>query len=179
MSANELITLITEARERLAKMESMVAKLAKKEMKKAAKKASKEASDASDSEIPYPPMPSSMAKDSESEKSEKPEKAEKPEKPEKAKRTPSAWATALKEVYTPLVKEALGEGVKMNGIHMKVAGYLKKNGNENPSLDDVKDAIEFLMSNPDYKSDTAQKRSDTASESSKKRGRPKKTKVTE
>lgn len=172
MSANELITLITEARERLAKMESMVAKLAKKEMKKAAKKAS----DASDSEIPYPPMPSSMAKDSES---EKPEKAEKPEKPEKAKRTPSAWATALKEVYTPLVKEALGEGVKMNGIHMKVAGYLKKNGNENPSLDDVKDAIEFLMSNPDYKSDTAQKRSDTASESSKKRGRPKKTKVTE
>uniref|UniRef100_A0A6C0D920 Uncharacterized protein n=1 Tax=viral metagenome TaxID=1070528 RepID=A0A6C0D920_9ZZZZ len=162
MSATELITLITETRERLAKMEAMVAKMANKEAKKTAKKTAKGTiceNHSSDTEIPYPPVPASQPSSP---------KAEKP------KRAASAWAVALKEVYTPLVKEALGEGVKMNGLHMKVAGYLKKNDNEKPSLDDVKAAIAFLQSNPEYKSDTAQKRADTASEGSKKRGRPKK-----
>jgi hypothetical protein len=147
-------------------MEAMVDKLAKKEAKKAAKKAAKEAKVSSESDDDEPlfakikqPLPASPMQ----------------EEPVKAKRPPSAWAIALKEVYTPLVKEALGEGVKMNGMHMKVAGYLKKNNVEKPTLDDVKLAIEFLQTNPDYKSDTAQKKVDSTSESSeKKRGRPKK-----
>jgi hypothetical protein len=88
----------------------------------------------------------------------------------------SAWAVAMREVYTPLVKEALNGEKMPNGLHMKVAGYLNKNGNKKPTLDDVKAAIEFLQNNPDYKSDTQKRKmSDSGSEtSSKKRGRPKK-----
>jgi len=116
-----------------------------------------------------PPLPKSPAAAPAPEPAAEPVPAKEP--------VASAWAVALKEVYTPLVREALGEGVKMpSGLHMKVAGYLKKNGNEKPTLDDVKAAIEFLQNNPDYKSDTAmRKTSDSGSEtSSKKRGRPKK-----
>jgi hypothetical protein len=162
MSATKVMTLIAETRERLSQMEALLEGLQKKKEAKKAKKAAKAAKEAdSDSDayllsfdVPLPASP----------------KADKP------KRAASAWATMLKEVYAPLVKEALGDGVKMSaGLHLKVAGYLKKKGNEKPSLDDVKETIKFLSDNPDYKSDHAQKKSDSGSEASdKKRGRPKK-----
>ena len=193
MSIPQLATLITDMEERLTQMKSLVVQLQEKAAKKASKKAAKplvnpDIITLSDSDVPSTPVskktkraPDAPKKSSALPllpKSPAPAPAAEPE-PEpapKKERAVSAWATALKEVYVPLVKEALGEGVKMNGIHMKVAGYLKKNGNEKPTLNDVKAAIEFLQSNPDYKSDTAMRRaSDSSSETSaKKRGRPKK-----
>lgn len=194
MSIPQLATLITEMEERLTQMKTLVVQLQEKAAKKASKKTAKplvnpDIITLSDSDVPSTPVPKKTKRAPDAPKkdpalpllpkSPAAAAAAEPEPEAKKERAVSAWATALKEVYVPLVKEALGEGVKMNGIHMKVAGYLKKNGNEKPTLNDVKAAIEFLQSNPDYKSDTAMRReSDSSSETSaKKRGRPKKTAV--
>lgn len=198
MSIPQIATLITEMEERLTQMKTLVAQLQEKAAKKASKKAAKpfvnpDIITLSDSDVPSTPVPKKTKRAPDAPKKSSafpllpnspapaaaPAPAAEPEPEPKKERAVSAWATALKEVYVPLVKEALGEGAKMNGIHMKVAGYLKKNGNEKPTLNDVKAAIEFLQSNPDYKSDTAMRRaSDSSSETSaKKRGRPKKTTV--
>jgi hypothetical protein len=109
---------------------------------------------------------------------------------EKIKRAPTSWALALQEVYMPMIKKTLGEENLPKGIrHMTVAAYLKKEGKTAPTEDDVKAAIAFLESNPEYKSAHAEKNSDSgsvsdgsaasASKEAKKRGRPKKVKVEE
>ena len=115
---------------------------------------------------------------------------------EKIKRAPTSWALALQEVYMPMIKKALGNENLPKGIrHMTVAAYLKKEGKTAPTEDDVKKAISFLESNPEYKSASAEKMSEknsgsvsdgsaasasaSASKKAKKRGRPKKVKVEE
>jgi hypothetical protein len=113
---------------------------------------------------------------------------------EKIKRAPTSWALALQEVYMPMIKKTLGEENLPKGIrHMTVAAYLKKKGKTAPTEDDVKKAISFLESNPEYKSASAEKMSEknsdsgsvsdgsaaSASKEAKKRGRPKKVKVEE
>ena len=199
MSLSQLTTLITETEERLTQMKSLVAHLQEKAAKKASKKAAKplvnpDIITLSDSDVPSTPVPKKSKRAPDAPKKSSafpllpkspapapapaapPAPAAEPEPEPKKERVASAWEV-LQAIVTPLVKEALGEGIKMNGgIHMKVAGYLKKNGNEKPTLNDVKAAIEFLQGNPDYKSDTAMRRaSDSSSETSaKKRGRPKK-----
>jgi len=180
----QIVTMMNELEEEGAKQ---AAKKAKKAAKKAAKKEAKEASlpdfvpdftggTMSESDMPSTPVPKKNKKTAPPPlpKSPAPEPAAEPAPA--AERVVSAWAVAMKEVYTPLVKEALNGEKMADGLHMKVAGYLNKNGNKKPTLDDVKAAIEFLQNNPDYKSDTQmRKMSDSGSEtSSKKRGRPKK-----
>jgi len=187
----QIVTMMNELEEEGAKE---AAKKAKKAAKKAAKKEAKNEASLpdfvpeftddmlSESDMPStpvavskknkktapPPLPKSPAAAPGPEPAAEPASAKEP--------VVSAWAVAMREVYTPLVKEALNGEKMPNGLHMKVAGYLNKNGNKKPTLDDVKAAIEFLQNNPDYKSDTAmRKMSDSGSEtSSKKRGRPKK-----
>ena len=110
----------------------------------------------------------------------KTKRSKKEKDPDAPKKPLSAWATLLKEVYMPLLKEAL-DGKKMpTGLGLKVAGYLHKQGNTAPALDEVKKAIEYLEANPDYKSDTQKSRSESGSVSEKKpRGRPPKAKKTD
>ena len=103
---------------------------------------------------------------------------------EKIKRTPTSWALALQEVYMPMIKKALGGKNLPKGIrHMTVAAYLKKEGKTAPTEDDVKKAISFLESNPEYKSDRQKSLSESsssdgeASAKTAKRGRPKKVKA--
>ena len=111
---------------------------------------------------------------------------------EKVKRAPNSWALDFREVYNPIIKKALGGKNLPKGIWpMTVAAYLKKEGKTAPTEDDVKAAIAFLESNPEYKSAHAEKNSDSgsvsdgsaasasASKEAKKRGRPKKVKVEE
>ena len=121
-------------------------------------------------------------------------KAKKETDAEKVKKAPSSWAIALQEVYMPIIMKALGDKNLPKGIWpMTVAAYLKKDGKTAPTEDDVKKAISFLESNPDYKSASAEKMSEknseagsvsdgsaaSASKEAKKRGRPKKVKVEE
>lgn len=193
MSLSQLTTLITETEERLTQMKAIATQLQEKAAKKTAKKTSKkpdfapEFSDEGgmfDSDVPRTPV-SKKGKhvpDAPKKPAALPVLPKSPVAPPAAEPKPepkkvSAWAMAMKEVYAPLVKEALNGEKMPNGLLMKVAGYLNKSGNEKPTLDDVKAAIEFLQNNPDYKSDTAMRRaSDSSSETSaKKRGRPKKT----
>jgi hypothetical protein len=199
MSLSQLTTLIAETEERLTQMKAIATQLQEQAAKKAKKAAKKEAKMEPSRESPLPDFVPEFTDDMMSESdaprapvpvSKKNKKTAPPPLPKSpaaapapepapepaAERVVSAWAVAMREVYTPLVKEALNGEKMPNGLHMKVAGYLKKNGNEKPTLDDVKAAIEFLQNNPDYKSDTAmRKTSDSGSEtSSKKRGRPKK-----
>jgi len=109
-------------------------------------------------------------------------KAKKEKDPDAPKRVPSSWAVALQEVYMPVIKKALGDEKLPKGLsHMQVAAYLKKESKTAPSEADVKKAIEFLESNPDYKSDTQKTRSESGSVKedapAKKRGRPAKAKA--
>ena len=111
-------------------------------------------------------------------------KAKKESDAEKVKRAPGSWALALQEVYMPIIKKALGGKNLPKGItHMGVAGYLKKEGKTAPTEDDVKKAISFLESNPEYKSDRQKSLSESsssdgeASAKTAKRGRPKKVKA--
>jgi hypothetical protein len=106
-------------------------------------------------------------------------KAKKETDPDAPKRAPSSWAIALKEVYMPVINKALGDEKLPKGItHMGIAGYLKKQGKTAPSETDVKKAIDFMESNPDYKSDTQKTRSESGSvKEEKKRGRPAKAKA--
>ena len=109
---------------------------------------------------------------------------------EKVKRAPNPWILAFREVYNPIIAKALGgKNLPKDMCRLVVASYLKKEGKTAPTEDDVKAAIAFLESNPDYKSAHAEKNSDSgsvsdgsavsASKEAKKRGRPKKVKVEE
>ena len=109
-------------------------------------------------------------------------KAKKEKDPDAPKKAPSKWAIALQEVYMPVIKKALGDEKLPKGLsHMQVAGYLNKQGKTEPTTEDVKSAIQFLESNPDYKSDTQKTRSESGSVKedapAKKRGRPSKAKA--
>ena len=111
-------------------------------------------------------------------------KAKKESDAEKVKRAPSSWALALQEVYMPIIEKALGGKNIPKGIrHMTVASYLKKEGKTAPTEDDVKKAISFMESNPDYKSDTQKRLSEAGSvkedapAKTAKRGRPAKAKA--
>jgi hypothetical protein len=122
-----------------------------------------------------------VAEATEKPKKGKTAKAKKETDAEKVKKAPSSWALALQEVYMPIIKKALGDEKLPKGItHMGVAGYLKKDGKTAPTEDDVKKAISFMESNPDYKSDTQKSRSEAGSvkeDAPKKRGRPAKAKA--
>jgi len=72
----------------------------------------------------------------------------------------------VQQVKSLLTKEAETKGTeapKFGSIHLKVAGYLKKDlTNEDktfkePTLDQVRAAMNFLMANPEYKSPNALK----------------------
>jgi len=102
-------------------------------------------------------------------------RAKKEKDPDAPKKELSAWAISLKEVYAPLIRQALDGKKQPAGFGLKIAGYLKSQGNMKPSLEDVKKAIEFLEEHPDHKSDTAKTRSESGSVGEKKpRGRPSK-----
>ena len=125
-----------------------------------------------------------VAEATEKPKKGKTAKAKKETDAEKVKKAPGPWALALQEVYMPIIKKALGGKNLPKGIrHMTVAGYLKKDGKTAPTEDDVKEAIKFLESNPDYKSDTQKTRSESGSVNDEalaktaKRGRPAKGKA--
>jgi hypothetical protein len=122
-----------------------------------------------------------VAEATEKPKKGKTAKAKKETDAEKVKKAPGSWALALQEVYMPIIKKALGEENLPKGIwHMTVASYLKKDGKTAPTEDDVKKAISFLESNPDYKSNTQKSRSEAGSvkeDALKKRGRPAKAKA--
>jgi len=103
---------------------------------------------------------------------------------EKIKRAPNKWVIAFQEVYNPVIEKALGEEKLPKGItRMQVASYLKKESKTEPTTEDVKEAIKFLESNPDYKSDRQKSLSESsssdgeASAKTAKRGRPKKVKA--
>ena len=89
---------------------------------------------------------------------------------------PGSWADQLKTIYAPVFNEAWGSEKKPAGLLMKVAGYLKKNGNMAPSLEEMRKAIDFIKENPEYQSDTQKTRSaaNSTDEAPKARGRPKK-----
>ena len=104
-------------------------------------------------------------------KSSKPKDAEGDEKP-KVKRPPSEWSLHCTNVLFPLIlpaikeakeaEKAKGENEKRKintGFHLNVAGYLKNSGKMNPSADEVKESIEYLLTHPDYKSETQKVRS--------------------
>jgi hypothetical protein len=114
--------------------------------------------------------------DAEPVKAKKGRKSSKPkdggdEKP-KVKRPPSEWSLHCTNVLFPLIlpaikeakeaEKAKGENEKRKintGFHLNVAGYLKNSGKMNPSADEVKESIEYLLTHPDYKSETQKVRS--------------------
>ena len=69
----------------------------------------------------------------------------------------------VKAILTEEAKTKGTEAPKFGSIHLKVAGYLKKDladadgSFKEPSLDQVRTAMNFLMTNPDYKSPNALK----------------------
>ena len=78
---------------------------------------------------------------------------------EVSKKPPSLWTVHCTEVLFPAIKTGMGAGKYKGGFHMQVAGYLKANGQMNPSPKEVEKAIQFLVANPDYKSKTQLTRS--------------------
>ena len=130
--------------------------------------------------------------ESESAKGKKGRKAKTADGEPKAKREvkPGSWADQVKNVYTPLFNEvwtmmkeedAEKYAKKPQGLHMKIAGYLKTKVADIPTKDDMREAIVFLLENPDHQSETQKTRSVTGStdEKPKARGRPKKVKADE
>ena len=85
----------------------------------------------------------------------------------KVKRPPTKFALYMKEVL-PFYKEAMGDKKGKGGFHLKIGGYLNTKGVSEPTLKDVVDAIAYLEENPDYKSATAQKKSEGSVKSAKK-----------
>ena len=106
----------------------------------------------------------------------------------KAKRPPTEWSIHCTNVLFPLIMPAIKEAKEAEklkeddkreiktGFHLSVAGYLKNSGKMNPTEDEVKEAIEYLLSHPDHKSETQKIRSasNSTDEAPKKLGRPKK-----
>lgn len=110
----------------------------------------------------------------------------------KAKRPPTEWSIHCTNVLFPLIMPAIKEAKELEkakegdkreiktGFHLSVAGYLKNSGKMNPSADEVKEAVEYLLSHPDHKSETQKVRSasNSTDEAPKKLGRPKKVEST-
>jgi hypothetical protein len=107
----------------------------------------------------------------------------------KPKRAPTEWSLHCTNVLFPLIIPAIKEAkaaesaksgekreFKKFGFHLNVAGYLKNSGKMNPTAEEVKAAIEFLLDHPDHKSQTEISRSagNSTVEKPKARGRPKK-----
>ena len=104
----------------------------------------------------------------------------------KAKRPPTEWSIHCTSVLFPLIMPAIKEAKEAEklkeddkreiktGFHLSVAGYLKNSGKMNPTEDEVKEAIEYLLSHPDHKSETQKIRS--ASNSTDEAPKPKKEK---
>jgi len=106
----------------------------------------------------------------------------------KPKRPPTEWSLHCTNVLFPLIIPAIKEAKEKEkaksdekrefkpGFHLSVAGYLKNGGKMNPTEKEVKESIEFLLNNPDHKSETQKIRSasNSTDEKPKARGRPKK-----
>ena len=173
MSSSELMTLLTEARERLTTMEALVAKMSAKEAKKAAKKAAKDGSAAPSSPVAKPlpasPLPAS------------------PKAPDAPKKAPNTWILftirvndLLKKNEVPLpgaeqkqfcgiLKEHLMEELKK--VKLMAEDYEKMS--DEAILDARKvwikpEASKQFLAGKNKKSDGS------SSGSEKKRGRPKK-----
>lgn len=116
------------------------------------------------------------ASDSEPAKGKKSRKSADGEPKPKRELKPGSWADQLKTTYAPVFNEAWGSEKKPAGLLMKVAGYLKKNGKTEPTLEEMREAITFIRENPEYQSDTQKSRSaaNSTDEKPKARGRPKK-----
>ena len=59
-------------------------------------------------------------------------------------KTINKWSIHCRDVLFPLIKLALNGEKFKNGFHMKVAGYLKKEGKMEPTMEEVKVAIKAL-----------------------------------
>jgi hypothetical protein len=135
-ATHDLMTQITEMQKALASMKLLVEDLGKKDAKKAAKKAAKRSLPASDSE---------------NEKTTNTESSKKDEEP-KIKRAPNAIAKMLKEI-SPTIKKILNGKKASGSIHMlKIVGRLRSTGIEDPTEEQISEAIAFLESNPDHMS---------------------------
>jgi len=101
---------------------------------------------------------------------------------DKPKRAPNASAVMLKRISPDITR--ILDGKKATGpIQMlKIVGRLRSNGITEPSDDEIRSAIDYLIANPDHLSATQSHRSakssveGESSEKPKQRGRPSKTK---